>query len=620
MVLLLSFSPQRSHIKARQQIYYTPFNSDQYSQQISKMSQLSLPRLDLAFLHAAKQSAVSLVKTIANFFVSKQADLKGKQAVAGVLLIVLGGQLYYWNKHSFWRRRGVKGPRPLPIFGNFLAFNNNPRQRLEQEWIKKYGKLFGYYMGVKPYLVVADAAVLKKICIRDFDKFPNHFFVAVKNKYQKHFLIMQRDDHWRGMRSVFTPTFTSGKIKMMYKIMDACVDDLIMAHRDRLRELEDGKVTGHMDARAVMGAFAMGSALCNFYGVSLERDKSEDIDPDALTKDNFAKRSTEALTQSYARFVASHLVPQCIMRFFNIPLIGEKRLGFFSDQAERIIERRKKSDRRYNDFLQLLLEARSDEKLEKAASDEKEKHHALEIDAVTQGDIRASKTRPSKIQLTKDEVKVSTMMLMMVATETTSVLLSNTIYLLAHHPDIQEELYREVMRARVNMDEINNSNQVSEFRFDYDALTSCEYLDCVVAESLRLMSPVIALDREASEDYYIEDYDVWIPKGQVVYLSFYSIMRDPDYWPEPLKFDPERFRPENRHKIVPGSYCPFGVGPRSCIGFRFSLTEAKIALSKCICEFQYMPAPGTKYPPDPKRPSYIQNESENMLVNYRPRV
>lgn len=583
------------------------------------MTQLSLPKIDPALFQVTKQSVVNLAKTVANFFVTRQADLKGKQAVVGVLLIVLGGQLYYWNKYSFWSRRGVKGPTPLPFFGNFLSFARNPRQKLEHEWIRKYGKVFGYYMGVKPYLVVADAAVLKQICIKDFDKFPNHFFVAVKNKYQKHFLIMKRDDDWRRTRSVFTPTFTSGKIKIMFRILEACTDDLILAHRDRLKQLGGGKVVGTMDARAVMGAFAMGSALSSFYGVSLDRDKSEDVDPEALTKDNFAKRSSEALTQSYARFVISHLVPISILRFLNFPLIGEKRLGFFAEQAEKIIDRRLKTNRRYNDFLQLLLEAESGQVLEKAESDDREKHHALDIDAVTQDDIRATRSRPLKMQLTKDEVNISAMMLMMVATETTATLLANTIYLIANHQDVQEKLYQEIMKVRVPMDGNNNSEQVSEFKFEYDGLTSCEYLDCVISESLRLMSPVIALDREASEDYYIEEYDFWIPKGQVIYLGFYSIMRDPDYWPEPLKFDPERFRPENRHKIIPGSYCPFGIGPRSCVGFRFGLTEAKIALAKSICEFQYSPAPGTRYPPEPRTPSYIQNESVNMLVEFRPR-
>jgi cytochrome P450 family 6 len=84
-----------------------------------------------------------------------------------------------------------------------------------------------------------------------------------------------------------------------------------------------------------------------------------------------------------------------------------------------------------------------------------------------------------------------------------------------------------------------------------------------------------------------------VPKGVRVLLGIHAVHHDPDYWHEPEKFNPERFMPGQREKIVPGSYMPFSMGPRHCIGMRFSLTETKLGLAKVLMNFKFEPAPGT---------------------------
>lgn len=583
---------------------------------MSGLGAITLPGLDSPVFQAFKTTFLEVVKNLNSLLLRKSSVFKDKQTLIGLILVALGTHVYYRRKHSFWSRRGVKGPKPLPILGNFHTMVLNPRQDLELYWTKKYGKVFGYYMGVKPYLVVADAAVLKQICIKDFDKFPNHFTATVKNKYQKHFIVVQNDDHWRGMRSIMSPTFTSGKIKIMFKILQNCTDDLILMHREKLECVFGDEKVVLLNTKADMGTFAVGSALSSFYGIGLDRGKSEG-DKRVLTRENFARTSAQALSLGYLRYTATHLLPESILKFLNIPLIGEKPMDFFSVQVGKIIEQRKQSKRRHNDYLQLLLEAKSGNELEITENDDMEKHHAFEIDAVTEAATIASRRRLPRMPLTDIEIHCQAMMLMTVATETTSTLLANTLFLLAHHPHIQERLHDEIVKIAKVAD---GQDRVAKVDFEYEALTSCEYLDCVISESLRLMSPVISMDRVASEDYLIEDYGVWIPKGQVIYLAFMAIMLDPDYWPEPEKFDPERFRPGNREQIVPGSYCPFGIGPRSCIGFRFALAEAKIALAKMIYEFKYMPAPGNRYPAEFKRPSFNVSELKDVRVTFCARI
>lgn len=77
------------------------------------------------------------------------------------------------------------------------------------------------------------------------------------------------------------------------------------------------------------------------------------------------------------------------------------------------------------------------------------------------------------------------------------------------------------------------------------------------------------------EPQFPHESPIVIDKGVTCILSTYGMHHDPKYFPDPERFDPERFSDENKHNIVPCSYTPFGIGPRNCIGSRFALLEVK---------------------------------------------
>ncbi|KAI4462783.1 cytochrome p450 family 4 [Holotrichia oblita] len=115
-------------------------------------------------------------------------------------------------------------------------------------------------------------------------------------------------------------------------------------------------------------------------------------------------------------------------------------------------------------------------------------------------------------------------------------------------------------------------------------LSELKYLERVLKESLRMYPSVPTIARMTSEDMKIDQYI--IPKGVTVALHIYDVHRNPKFYPNPEKFDPDRFLPENSKDRHPYAYIPFSAGPRNCIGQKFALAEEKVVLSYILRNFK----------------------------------
>lgn len=113
-----------------------------------------------------------------------------------------------------------------------------------------------------------------------------------------------------------------------------------------------------------------------------------------------------------------------------------------------------------------------------------------------------------------------------------------------------------------------------------------KYMDMVIDETLRLYPPATRLDRVANNDYEYEG--IKIKKGQIITVPIYALHHDPDYYPNPEKFDPERFNDENRKTRDSMAFMGFGAGPRNCVGMRFALTEIKLLLSIILSNYRFV--------------------------------
>ena len=185
--------------------------------------------------------------------------------------------------------------------------------------------------------------------------------------------------------------------------------------------------------------------------------------------------------------------------------------------------------------------------------------------------------------LTTDEILGQAWVFLIAGYETTATTLGFMSHNLAVNPDCQERLYDELITALGPDGEIG-----------YDELQQLPYLDACICETLRLFPPIPRVEREANSNFKLGDTGIQFHKGLMVEIPVYVIHHSEEYYQNAEQFDPERFMPENRHKIIPYTFLPFGTGPRNCIGMRFALMEIKLAMAHIITRYRFKTTDQTK--------------------------
>ncbi|KAK5641939.1 hypothetical protein RI129_010486 [Pyrocoelia pectoralis] len=159
--------------------------------------------------------------------------------------------------------------------------------------------------------------------------------------------------------------------------------------------------------------------------------------------------------------------------------------------------------------------------------------------------------------------------------DTTSAMMTFTLLLLASYGDIQQNVFNELQ------DVFGDSDRQPE----YQDLQNLSYLDKVIRESLRLYPSVPAISRRITEEITTRSGYV-IPKDTNINIRIFDIHHDPKLYPDPYKFDPERFSIDNCKNRHPFAYLPFSAGPRSCMGRKFAMLMGKCILSSILRKYQ----------------------------------
>ncbi|XP_053766379.1 cytochrome P450 3A12 [Desmodus rotundus] len=451
--------------------------------------------------------------------------------------------LYGTHTHGIFKKLGIPGPTPLPFVGTVLGYRRGLAE-FDQECFKKYGRIWGFYDGRQPMLAITDPDLIKAVLVKEcYSVFTNRRAVGPVG-FMKSAITVAEDENWKRIRTLLSPTFTSGKLKEMFPIIGQYGDVLV---RNLRKEAEKGKPITLKD---IFGAYSMDVITSTSFGVNID-SLNNPQDPfveniKILLKFNIF----DPLFLSIILF--PFLTP--VFEVLNIHLFPKRVTDFFKKSIERMKESRLQDKQKHRvDFLQLMINSQN--------SKETDSHKAL-----------------SDLELIAQSI-----IFIFAGYETTSTSLSFLMYLLATHPDVQQKLQKEIDATFPN-----------KAPPTYDALIQMEYLDMVLNESLRLFPVVGRLERVCKKD--VEINGVFIPKGTGVIVPSFILHQDPEYWSEPEEFRPERFSKSNKDSINPYAYLPFGNGPRNCIGMRFALMNMKVAAVRVLQNFSFKPCKETQIP------------------------
>ncbi|XP_053208515.1 cytochrome P450 4c3-like, partial [Panonychus citri] len=154
-----------------------------------------------------------------------------------------------------------------------------------------------------------------------------------------------------------------------------------------------------------------------------------------------------------------------------------------------------------------------------------------------------------------------------------------TLICIASEPEIEKRIHDELIN-------VFGDDQENEWTFDLDKLNQLNYLDCCIREGLRLFSPLIIFGRNTGVDSFQLDEVNCLPPSTEYLVSVYSVHRNEKVYPQPEKFNPDRWSSENIQSIPTNCYLPFGIGPRTCIGYRLALIEMKIVITLIVKQFR----------------------------------
>jgi cytochrome P450 len=181
-------------------------------------------------------------------------------------------------------------------------------------------------------------------------------------------------------------------------------------------------------------------------------------------------------------------------------------------------------------------------------------------------------------RMTDKQVRDEALTLLIAGHETTANALTWTWYLLSQNPEAEARMHQELARVLAGRSP------------RFDDVTVLPYTTGVFAEALRLFPPAWAIGRRAREDYSIGEYT--IPAKSILLKSPWVVHRDPRWWPEPERFQPERWIAEAAEKRPKFAYFPFGGGARVCIGERFAWAEGVLVLATLAQRWKMRLVPG----------------------------
>ncbi|KAG8093760.1 hypothetical protein GUJ93_ZPchr0012g20047 [Zizania palustris] len=411
-----------------------------------------------------------------------------------------------------------------------------------RSWMSRYGKVFVSWSGSTPTLCAGDYDMVKQIL-------SNRTGLYCKTELQPNLLALFgkglafiNGDDWARHRRVVHPAFTMDKLKMMTKTMAECGQQVI-------REWE---------VRA--------TAAAGQRSVQLEVGKQfEELTTNVIARTTFGSSYKEG---------KEVFVAQQELQLIAFSTINSVHLPGLQYVPTKMNVRRWQLEKKVRGTLMAMIHERQ------AAATKEGRGYGNDLLGLMLEANAAAGGGPTS--MTIDEIIDECKTFFFAGHDTTSHLLTWTMFLLGTHPNWQERLRQEVLRE---------CGSDKEAISDGDALNKLKLVTMVLYETLRLYGPVSMIARMVTADVNLGG--VWVPKGTVTTIPIAILHRDADVWgADAGEFNPLRFRHGvNRAAAHAGALLAFSLGARSCIGQDLAILEAKTTLAMILRRFSFEVSP-----------------------------
>uniref|UniRef100_A0A182MYK0 Uncharacterized protein n=1 Tax=Anopheles dirus TaxID=7168 RepID=A0A182MYK0_9DIPT len=486
-----------------------------------------------------------------------------------------------------------------------FEFRRTERTQVPLRLAKGFSAVFGMFDLVTPVFVVRDPDLIKQITVKDFDHFVNHRQIFGSNLDRDSISLFGKtlfalsDQQWRDMRATLSPAFTGSKMRQMFDQIVECSSEMV----EYFREQADSEPAEGREVKEVFTRYTTNVIATCAFGLKVNSFR----DPNNVFYTNGQRMIDFARFKVLLKVLAYRVFPW-MMEKLEIDLFDRELNLFFAEIVLETLKTRELQGIVRPDMIQLLLQAK---KGMLRRQKEQEEHHVdgfatAQESEVGTGDPQAQRT------LTQMELVAQCLIFFLAGFDTIANCLTFLAYELMLNRDVQDRLYEEIQSTEDTLD---------GKPLTYEALQHMKYMDMVVSESLRKWGPAPSTDRLCTRDYVVRDGDAefTINKGTVVFIPIAGIHHDPQYYPDPEKFEPERFSEANRDNIKPGTYLPFGIGPRNCIGSRFALMEVKAIVYHLLKEFTFERTPRTEVPVRLQKGFVALNSENGIYVKFAPR-
>ncbi|XP_067145069.1 cytochrome P450 3A6-like [Centruroides vittatus] len=428
--------------------------------------------------------------------------------------------------------------------------------------MKKYGSIYGYYFGVNPVLAVNDPELLKLIQVKEAQIFhkrnPYIPMSAVPNKLFGISNTINDGPIWKQSRDMITPSYTTSKLKMLTPTVNRTIEENWKEVREMIKNGET------LEMREIYSILLADMAFQTTLGVRVNNKQkmARSLDYAFETGASNTINFISACFPEFGDFLYFiRTTTHKVKRFINVPSMLAV-VDLCKDAISARLSLQKQEN--YADVLQQMINTiyiKNQAKAEKISKDSEPDTY-------------------KKSLLTPIHCLANSFYVAIATYDTIRNPMMFATYLIAKYPEVQDRIREEIFQFS-NKDE----------SIDYISLTKMKYLDQVFCETLRLYPPVPTfINRIAEEDYKYKD--ILIPKGMTVYVPQWGLHRNPEYWSEPDEFKPERF--DDKSKVDPYIYQPFGIGPRHCTGMRPAQLIGRLILANLVKNFKITLCPETK--------------------------